>query len=191
MSRTPPQIISTTAIADTGASSHYLRPNDPHDKNGTTKPPITVGLPNGDLLQSTTQACQLSLPQLPDKAREAHIIPGLTHSSLVSIGKLCDEGCEATFNKKEVHIIKDNEIILTGQRDLHTGLWRIPLTDATTNNIPKAPASLQCHNAYQTNKIPELIQFLHATAFSPVPTTWIRAIQRGFFQSWPGLTTSA
>jgi hypothetical protein len=36
--------------------------------------------------------------------------------------------------------------------------------------------------------MPELIKFLHATAFSPTKTTWIKAIKNNFFQSWPGLT---
>ena len=110
MSCTPPPSIDQTTIADIGASSHYLRPNDPHFKSGINKPPITVGLPNGNLLQSTTQeACQLSLPQLPEQARYAHIIPGITHISLVSIGKLCDAGCEATFDEAEVKIIKKKD----------------------------------------------------------------------------------
>ena len=111
--------------------------------------------------------------------------------SLISIGKLCDAGCEATFDKAEVKIIKDNKIILTGQRDLHSGPWTIPLTDAPTTSIPPPPSSLQCHDANQTNTIPELIQYLHATAFRPVASTWLNAIQKGFSQSWPGLTTLA
>jgi hypothetical protein len=98
MSR-PPLTNTTTAIADTGASSsHYIRPNDPHITNGAYKQVIIVSLPNGNMLHSTTQACQLAFPQLPVQAWEAHIIPGLTHSSLVSIVKLCDAGCEAHFN---------------------------------------------------------------------------------------------
>ena len=32
------------------------------------------------------------------------------------------------------------------------------------------------------------MQYLHADVFSPVPATWIKAIQKGFFTSWPGLT---
>jgi hypothetical protein len=83
MSRSPP-LNNTTAIADTGASSHYLRPQDPHNTTGANKIPITVRLPNGTMLQSTNEACQLALSQLPEQAREAHIIPGLTHSSLYS-----------------------------------------------------------------------------------------------------------
>ena len=47
---------------------------------------------------------------------------------------------------------------------------------------------LQC---IPTPQILELIQFLHTAAFSPFPSTWIAAIQRGFFQSWPGLTAAA
>ena len=35
------------------------------------------------------------------------------------------------------------------------------------------------------------MQYLHAAAFSPVPATWIKAIQKGFFMSWPGLTAKA
>jgi hypothetical protein len=34
-------------------------------------------------------------------------------------------------------------------------------------------------------------QFLHAIAFSPVPSTWIAAAQRGFFKLWPCLTAAA
>jgi hypothetical protein len=76
------------AIADTGASGHYIRPQDPHQSNGTKQDSITVGLPNGATLQSSTNNCTLDIPQLPDAARQAHLIPGLTHSSLVSIGTL-------------------------------------------------------------------------------------------------------
>jgi hypothetical protein len=88
------------AIADTGASGHYIRPQDPHNKNGTTQTTITVGLPNGDTLQSNDTGCELAIPQLPPDARQAHLLPGLTHSSLVSIGKLCDEGCEDHVRQK-------------------------------------------------------------------------------------------
>jgi hypothetical protein len=44
---------SITGIANTGASGHYLRANDPHQTDGTTKPPIMVGLRNGAALHST------------------------------------------------------------------------------------------------------------------------------------------
>jgi hypothetical protein len=119
MSQFPPSSNTNTGIADTGTSSHYLQPSNPHTNTGSnTKPTITVGLPNGDMLQSTTEACQLSLPQeLPLTARDAHIVPGLVHSSLLSIGKLCDAGCEAKFNDQEVAITKNDTKLLQRQRD--------------------------------------------------------------------------
>jgi hypothetical protein len=33
-----------------------------------------------------------------------------------------------------------------------------------------------------------LAAFLHACAFSPLPSTFLRAVQCGHFKSWPGLT---
>ena len=40
---------------------------------------------------------------------------------------------------------------------------------------------------HMTNKI-YLFKQLHASSFSPFKPTWIRAIQKGCFQSRPGLT---
>eukprot|EP00957_Ditylum_brightwellii_P105627 8053758-Ditylum_brightwellii.AAC.1 len=34
------------------------------------------------------------------------------------------------------------------------------------------------------------MQFLHEAVGSPVPLTWIDAIDRGFFLTWPGLTAA-
>jgi hypothetical protein len=157
-------------------------------------------LPNGSILTSTNEACQLDIQQLPDAARNAHVIHGLTHSSLLSIGKLCDAGCVAKFDANHVNIIHNDTILLTGNRDRRNGLWRLPLeTPHVTNlrhTIPHAPPTTcipneHCNNAYQTQSIPDLINYLHAAAFSPAVSTWIHAIQNGFFQSWPGLTSAA
>ena len=35
----------------------------------------------------------------------------------------------------------------------------------------------------------DLAQYLHATCFSPVPSTWEKAIRNNHFCTWPGLTT--
>jgi hypothetical protein len=137
------------AIADTGASGHYIRPHDPHTSNGTTQEIITVGLPNGATLQSSITNCALDIPQLPHKARKAHLIPGLTHSSLVSIGTLCDAGCKAsTFDRNTVVVTKDDTIVLTSPRDTRTGLWKFPMTPTPTP-IPTLPNTLQCVNVLQ------------------------------------------
>jgi hypothetical protein len=41
---------------------------------------------------------------------------------------------------------------------------------------------------YDLPSTPALIQYLHATAGYPVKSTWLAAIKRGFYHSWPGLT---
>ena len=53
----------------------------------------------------------------------------------------------------------------------------------------ESPPPQKITSAYQTKLLPDLVAFLHVAAFSPSTTTWIDAIKKGFFQSWPGLTT--
>jgi len=58
--------------------------------------PIHVELPNGTYLHSTHTA-MLDLPMLPTAARTAHVFPGMTTGSLLSIGMLCDHGCDEAY----------------------------------------------------------------------------------------------
>ena len=185
--QTPPHS-SATGIAYTGASCNYLLPTYPHNKIGTTKSTITVGLTDGNILHSTNDLCLLDIPQLPLQARGAHLLPGISHSSLLSIRKLCDAGCTSRFDNNNVTIDHNNKIIIYGTRDLRTGLWRIPLSAPTLPTL--LPVPQQYHSVYHMRNLTDMIKFLHATAFSPVASTWIKAIRQGFFQSWPGLTAA-
>ena len=142
-----------------------------------------MGLPNGQQLKPTNVACELNLPQVPAQGRQAHLLPGLTHSSLVYIGQLCDAGFQATFDQTYVNITNNGDTIITGHRDFTTGLWRIPLT------MREATTPQQINSAYQTNSLPALVALLRAAAFIPSPSTWLNAINNGFFLSWPGLAT--
>jgi hypothetical protein len=40
---------------------------------------------------------------------------------------------------------------------------------------------------HDNNNQKDLINYLHAACFSPVKSTWIKAIKNGNFSSWPGL----
>jgi hypothetical protein len=51
--------------------------------------------------------------------------------------------------------------------------------------------TVQCNHAHDKNNQKDLINYLHAACFSPVKSTWIRAIKNGNFSSWPGLTEHA
>ena len=45
--------------------------------------------------------------------------------------------------------------------------------------------------AYDLPSVPALIAYLHAAAGYPVKTTWLHAIKRGAYNTWPGLTYTA
>ena len=45
-------------------------------------------------------------------------------------------------------------------------------------------------NAYCITNIPALISYLHACVGFPVIATWIHAINKGWYSTWPGLTSS-
>ena len=92
----------------------------PHDLSIWPVAPIQVKQPNGQILQST-KGCILELTTLSEKAREAHILPGLAHSSLLSIGRLCDDGCEATFKQNTMAVTKDKQLVLQGKREVMKG----------------------------------------------------------------------
>ena len=46
--------------------------------------------------------------------REAHVLPGLKYTSLISILILCDAVYQSIFEKKTEHIISKGENILEG-----------------------------------------------------------------------------
>ena len=55
------------------------------------------------------------------------ISPGLKRASLISIGQLCDDSCTVLLNKRKMLAIKENQIILEGNRNYSDGLWDIPI----------------------------------------------------------------
>ena len=69
-----------------------------------TTAPLEIALPDGKTIQST-HTCELDIPSLPPKAREAHIVPGLKHASLISIKMLCDAGCNVEYNANKCDVI--------------------------------------------------------------------------------------
>ena len=62
-----------------------------------------------------------------------------------------------------------------------TVLWRVPLQilDITTH---------QSKHLYQVNGKENAIKFLHTAEFSPVQDTREKSVNRGYFNTWPGLT---
>ena len=133
-------------------------------------------MPDGNNIASTHQGI---LPWVTPLNMKAHVLPALSQS-LISIGKLCDVGCTATFDAKRVTITHHDKTILQGQRNQH-GLWTIP---SQKQEPPRHEANFTIHDALSK----DIIKFLHLSLFSPTKTTLLKAIKNHHFVGWPGLT---
>jgi hypothetical protein len=125
----PPPLLEPheTAIVDSGCTSHFLLVNAPYLNKVISQTPLTVRLPNGATTESSHTA-ELNIPELNSAASIAHVFPGIANHYLLSVAQLCDEGYIVTFKNASVAIYNPQEFqILSGARDLYTGLWRISL----------------------------------------------------------------
>jgi hypothetical protein len=133
-----PHTLTSSAIADTGCSGHYLMMNSSCSNAKPTKNGVNVLLPDGGTMRATHTA-ELPIKALPYAAQQAHLFPALSSGALLSIGQLCDHGCQAIFNASTVNIIKNHKLILQGQRNLTNGMWVIQLP-AHNGDVPPVPA---------------------------------------------------
>jgi hypothetical protein len=193
LSPVPPDSI---AIADSGSTAHFCSVSAAVINRRPTTRPIGIANPNGTIMYSTHVA-ELDLPSLPLAARQVHIVPALTTSSLLSMGQLCDAGCLVTFDATSVTVHLDNERILEGARMPDTGLWHLSMVQpslATNANKPVTPLPPLSHRSYAAvhSATPaELVAFAHATLFSPVLSTLKQALDRGFLPNFMDLTAKA
>ena len=168
------------AIMDTGSSGHYFGLDTQLLDTQLAQHPINVELPDKSLIQSSHTG-YLPIDILPKEACLGHQFPKLHGTSLISIGLLCDYGCEATFYKDQAIVRYQDHIILHGKRDASThGLWLM--------EIPSKKLALSITN-FSASK-PELVTFSHACLWSPVPSTVETALKLEYLaaNALPGLT---
>ena len=111
------------AKGDSAASHHYWREEDKKvlDNIESYSGP-SVLLPNNSTIAVTSKG-QLALSStLSSRAKNAMILPGLKSASLISIGQLCDDGCNVLLNDKKLYALKNKEIIIEGDRKFSDGL---------------------------------------------------------------------
>jgi hypothetical protein len=144
-----------TSVLDSGCTSNFLSAAVPcSDKQGAHVP-LNMNMPNGTTIQSS-HTCNLLLRNLPHQARQAHILPGLVHNSLISVGQLCDNECRVTFTHDQVTVSINGKVVMYGCRDPKSRLWRVNLK-------PKMePESAQCNYAHDNNNQKDLNDYLHA-----------------------------
>jgi hypothetical protein len=170
-------------ILDSGATGTFVTSSDA--KFLLAQTPVsdgpTVLSANGDAMPITLRG-QLPLSKkLSSTAQSDFVLDDLKTGTLISLAKLCDDDCIAIFNKYDVKSVKDNEIIIKGNR-MPNGLWLLPLLDSAPH---QANGILRTDRPKQ-----ELAKYLHTTLGSPVPSTLLRAIRSTHLTTFPGLTTN-
>ena len=78
------KITKNMVVADAGATGHFVLPDTPVTNIKIARHPLKINLPDGDCLTST-HTCTLDIPWLTNEAKEAHTVPGLAHTPLISI----------------------------------------------------------------------------------------------------------
>lgn len=133
-----------------------------------------------------TSKGNLPISCLSPTATECHRIPTIQAPSF-SIGQVCDDNCIAVFTNQAVTISKVSDINVTCMKEpTITGcqatnkLWNIP--------APKQPTHMANSACTQVNAN-ELAAFLHATAGHPALQAFCKAIDAGWFITWPGLSS--
>jgi hypothetical protein len=107
---------NATAILDSWCTSNFLSAAAPCSDKQAAHILLNFNIPNGTIIQSS-HTCNLLLPDLPPQARQAHILPGLVHNSLISVGQLCHNGCSVTFTQDQVTVSINEKCVAYGSRD--------------------------------------------------------------------------
>ena len=116
----------------------------------------------------------------------------MMNTSLISIPQLCDDDCNVLFNKQHMYTVKNNEVILKGNRNTTDRLWDITIPTIRNNtqaSQPQHPPMIhQANIIIQRNQAKsQLAEFLHAACYAQTKSTFIKAIKNNHFISWSGL----
>jgi hypothetical protein len=135
----------------------------------------------------STHTASIDIPELSRAASIAHVSPVMANHSLLSVGKLCNEGYSVTFKIVAVTIYNPQDVqSLRGARDLNTGLWQI--------NLRKEHQHHQQHshevenNVYELRNKGALVNYLQKAMCSPTKPALLQAVKNGHLITWPGLT---
>ena len=105
----PMPLYSITAKIDSGASKHYVRPEDKHCLSNIRKVPLTlVGLPDKSSSAITNVGTMSLSKKLTEPAQAGHILQDLKSATLLSAGQLCDDDCVVILDKHRARVQKNN-----------------------------------------------------------------------------------
>ena len=187
----PKRVLSVEdlAVADTGTTGRYLTLNLSYSNKRKSIHPLPIQMPNREIIKST-HTTLLNHQDLPFQARQAHLFPGLK-KAMLSIENFCEHGCEATFYNKPVHIKnkQSGSTIMRVTRDERTNFYVLSLTQK--NNLitePKTPDKYFAGSAYECKSKKTLVDYHHASCWSPTQSGWGKETTKNLFNSWPDLS---
>jgi hypothetical protein len=175
-----------TEIVDSGCTDHFLLVNAPCLNKVKSQTLLTVRLPNRATMESS-RTPELNIAALNTDASIAHVSPGMANHYILSVGHLCHKGYIVAFNNASVTVCNSQKFqILSGPRDLDTGLWCINLKQ--DNQQVHQPVA---NNVYALRNTGALVHYLHKALFSPTKSALLQAVKNGHLITWPGLTEDA
>ena len=205
---------TTTAYAaalDSGATTSCF----PSSFRGTNYTPIThpqqaiLAQAADDQIMSSVAKDSLNEPLLPPASREVHLFNEIS-IPLLSVNKLCAGDLAVLFHGPTATVFKphsdtvtiDGEPIMVGSLDKATELYMVQVNapsklqggnpsskDTIKEYISNTQPSFHRANSLTIRTVPALINFYHLTLGAPSITTWLQAIDKGWFSNFPGLTS--
>ena len=91
------------AVADSGAKVNFIIPGTKVSDMKISQKNLTINLPDGNQLEST-HTCEINVPRLPKEAIKVHVVPGMSHTSLISMKISTDAGCKVVYDAHECRI---------------------------------------------------------------------------------------
>jgi hypothetical protein len=116
LNSTPPNNLCNSAILDSGATWNFLASDAPCIHKEKALHPLSITLPDGTIIEYT-HTSMLVLPGLPPSADKAYLFPHHFKHSLISVGHLCDHGCEVLFVAPSVTVTKGGTSLFVGWSD--------------------------------------------------------------------------
>ena len=122
--------------------------------------PTEIEMPNGSI-EKSTHTCYLRIPGLPKELRGTHIVPGLSHSSLISI-KMCKGRFAVILKDKICEVWYRGALVLTGKYVGPGGLWILPIDGISSlgedkpkqvQNPPSIAAAMVHTLSYKQQKV--------------------------------------
>jgi hypothetical protein len=137
-----------------------------------------------------THEAELDMPMLPAVAKRVHIIPELATHTLLSIGQLCDAGCDVAFTAEEITVKYKGNTVLSGYRTCHTRLWHFSMPSNLPSPKKMSPTEHASMTAIRSATPVQLVAFAHATLFSPALAIYPRiSTQQRLLDQFPQINS--